>query len=73
MVSSKLIFTLDKLPSELQEEILHYAEYLATKYTSTQSKDTPQIYRKAGSMKGTFSMTEDFDEPLDDLKAYMES
>ena len=47
--------------------------YLATKYTSTQSKDTPQIYRKAGSMKGTFSMAEDFDEPLDDLKAYMES
>jgi hypothetical protein len=32
MISPKLIETLDKLPPNLQAEILHYAEYLAAKY-----------------------------------------
>jgi len=28
--------------------------------------------RKAGSAKGTFTMSEDFDEPLEDFREYME-
>ncbi|MGD1866452.1 MAG: DUF2281 domain-containing protein [Phormidesmis sp.] len=71
MISSQLISTLDKLPTNLQAEILHYAEYLADKYASSQSKATPQSYRKAGSMKGMFQLAKDFDAPLEDLKDYM--
>ena len=72
MVSPQLISTLDKLPADLQVEILHYAEYLAAKYASSQSGTQQQTYRRAGTMKGMFTMAEDFDDPLEDLKDYME-
>ncbi len=41
MISPQLIATLDKLPPNLQTEILHYAEYLATQYTQTPPPATP--------------------------------
>lgn len=72
MLSSKLIETLNKLPSNLQTEILHYAEYLAAKYAEPSSAEVSlQKYRQAGTMKGMFTMAEDFDAPLEDLKDYM--
>jgi hypothetical protein len=72
MISTQLIETLDKLPLNLQTEILHYAEYLAAKYMKTLSSETlPQKYRQAGTMKGMFTMADDFDAPLEDLKDYM--
>jgi hypothetical protein len=71
MISPKLIETLDKLPPNLQTEILHYAEYLAAKYSETSlADDSAQKYRQAGTMKGMFTMAEDFDAPLEDLKDY---
>ncbi len=72
MISPQLIATLDKLPPALQTEILHYAEYLATQYTQTPPPAAPpQTYRQAGTMKGMFTMADDFDAPLEDLKGYM--
>jgi hypothetical protein len=72
MVSPQLIATLDKLPPDIQVEILHYAEYLAAKYgQSLSAAPSPQKYRQAGTMKGMFTMAEDFDAPLEDLKDYM--
>jgi Protein of unknown function (DUF2281) len=72
MISPQLIATLDKLPPDIQTEILNYAEYLATKYTQTLSPTTPpQKYRQAGTMKGMFVMADDFDAPLEDLHDYM--
>jgi hypothetical protein len=72
MISPQLIATLDKLPPNLQTEILHYAEYLAAKYTpAPQTETLSQTYRRAGTMKGMFTMAEDFDAPLEDLKDYM--
>ena len=68
MSSSQLIETINKLPPDLQIEILHYAEYLATKYAKNLSSETPpKQYRQAGTMKGMFTMAEDFDAPLEDL------
>jgi Protein of unknown function (DUF2281) len=72
MVSPQLIATLEKLPPDLQTEILHYAEYLATKYTpSGQPETPPQKYRQAGSLQGKITLAADFDAPLEDLKDYM--
>jgi len=72
MVSPQLIATLDKLSPDLQSEILHYAEYLASKQPDQQTPETPiKKYRQAGAMKGMFTMSNDFDEPLEDLKDYM--
>jgi len=72
MISPQLIETLNKLPPDLQTEILHYAEYLAAKHAEPSPTDiSPQKYRQAGTMQGMFTMAEDFDAPLADLKDYM--
>jgi hypothetical protein len=62
---------LNKLPPHLQTEILHYAEYLAAKYAEPSPANTSQKYRQAGTMKGMFTMAEDFDTPPKDLKDYL--
>ena len=70
MVSPQLIATLDKLPPNLQAEILNYAEYLANKQLPP-PETPPKKYRQAGTMRGMFTMSDDFDDPLEDLKDYM--
>jgi Protein of unknown function (DUF2281) len=72
MLSPQLIATLDKLPPDLQAEVLNYAEYLSTKSAQPQTSDpASKKYRQAGTMKGMFTMADDFDAPLEDLKDYM--
>ena len=68
MVLPQLITTLDQLSPDLQAEILHYAEYLASQQFDKQAPATPpKKYRQAGAMKGMFTMAEDFDEPEEDF------
>ncbi len=68
----------NQLPEALKQELLDFFEFLVLKYKSqggqkkedkqpTQSKSTP----KAGFLKGTFILSPDFDEPLEDFKEYM--
>lgn len=68
----------NQLPEALKQELLDFFEFLVLKYKSqsgqktedkqpTQSKPTP----KAGFLKGTFILSHDFDEPLEDFKEYM--
>jgi hypothetical protein len=71
MISAQLIDTLNKLPPDLQVEILHYAEDLATNHSESSPADAPpQKYRQAGTMNGLFTMVTDFDALLDNLKDY---
>ena len=35
MISSKILEQLEQLPESLQAEVLHYAEYLSSKYGET--------------------------------------
>ncbi|MBC6477080.1 MAG: DUF2281 domain-containing protein [Hormoscilla sp. GM7CHS1pb] len=37
----------------------------------TEQETPPKKYRVAGTMKGMIIMSDDFDEPLEDLKDYM--
>jgi hypothetical protein len=37
----------------------------------SQPANQPKKYRQAGTLKGMFTMADDFDAPLDDLKDYM--
>ncbi len=64
-----------KMPEPLKQELLHYAKYLMSNY----SKDVPPEQnsvkkRRSGILKGTFvlPLPDDFDEPLEDFKEYME-
>ena len=56
------------LPKPMQQELELYLDYLFYK----NSKMTHKKHPKAGCMKGTFKMKNDFDEPLDDFREYME-
>ncbi len=52
---------------DLRNDLLLYIEFLLTKQKEKSTKRIPVF----GSAKGTFKMSADFDEPLDDFKEYM--
>ena len=52
---------------DLKRDLLLYIEFLLTKQ-NTQSKKRIPVF---GSAKGTFKMSADFDEPLEDFNEYM--
>jgi hypothetical protein len=53
-------------------ELLHYAEYLREKYPDNkQSQEKMETDRAYGSWAGQIIMSDDFDEPLEDLLEYM--
>ena len=69
MTEEKLILTrIQQLPEQLRKEVLHYVEFLQSKY-NTQNRKPKN--RKAGSAKGKFKLAPDFDAPLEDFKEYM--
>lgn len=70
MLSPTLIASLEKLPEQLQQEVLHYAEFLAAKYAQNNPQAPTAKRRQAGTMQGMFEMSEDFDAPVEDLQEY---
>ncbi len=65
-MSDLVLFSkLASLPPNMKIEVMDYIEFLEKKY------EKPKPHPKAGCMKGTFKMAEDFDAPLDDFKDYM--
>jgi Protein of unknown function (DUF2281) len=91
MIQAELLETLNKLPEPLQQEVLHYAEFLAEKYVD----DVPEVASSEkefdslpseeisiegasekrgafGILKGKIKISDDFDDPLEDFKEYME-
>ena len=57
------------LPESIKKEISDYMDFLMSK---KQKKNKPKKQLKAGFMKGTFKMSPDFDDPMEDFKDYME-
>ncbi|PSB04754.1 type II toxin-antitoxin system VapB family antitoxin [Merismopedia glauca] len=75
MIQPVILQKLAELPESLQTEVLHYVEFLLEKHMKNSNQDKPtQKLRVAGTMKGMFvlPLPDDFDEPLEDLKEYME-
>lgn len=54
-MSAQLLETLEKLSPEKQREVEDFALFLLSKESGTPQKKTP----KFGSMKGTFTMSDD--------------
>jgi hypothetical protein len=71
MSDLSLYLKISLLPDSLKSEINDYIDFLREK--KLKKKVTSQKHPKAGCMKGTFKMSPDFDEPLEDFKEYMES
>ena len=58
------------IPSEYLSEVADFLDYLSYKIAKNQS--TPNcLKRTPGRMKGDIYMSDDFDAPIDDFKAYM--
>lgn len=69
MTEEKAILAqIQQLPEKLKQEVLHYVEFLQTKYNAQNRKPKN---RKAGSAEGKFTIAPDFDAPLEDFKEYM--
>ncbi|MGK7902767.1 MAG: DUF2281 domain-containing protein [Hormoscilla sp.] len=74
MLQTKIVDNLSKLPESIQEEVLHYVEFLVERYAQKiNEEDVIKPKRKAGALKGTFvlPLPDYFDEPLEDFKEYM--
>lgn len=71
-IDTEIFQTIVKMPEPLKKEILHYAEYLLEKQAKTESsqEQLEQIHGY-GSWAGQIVMSDDFDEPLEDIKEYM--
>ena len=55
---------IERMPAEMQEEVLLFADFLL-------SKNPQPATPKFGSLKGKIHLSADFDEPLSDFEAYM--
>lgn len=72
MISEQvLIKEIYTLPESLKEEVLHYIQFLKQKHNAQSEPAPPRKKRKAGSAKGKFVMSDDFDAPLEDFAEYM--
>ena len=75
MIQPAILEKLEQLPDSLQTEVLHYIEFLIEKHAKNSTQEKPPKKRRvAGTMKGMFvlPLPDDFDEPLEDMKEYME-
>lgn len=52
----------------MKGEVLDFIDFLVQKYRLSQSEK--KIIPTYGSLKGTFKMSDDFDEPLDEFNEY---
>ncbi len=59
---------IETLPVHLQKEVFDFVEFLMIK----ERREPTKRKRQFGSGKGMFVMSDDFDEPLDDFKEYMQ-
>ncbi|NEO03828.1 MAG: DUF2281 domain-containing protein [Moorea sp. SIO3I7] len=74
-IDTEILQTVEKMPESLKQELLHYAKYLMANYSQDISPEQHAVNkRRSGILKGTFvlPLPDDFDEPLEDFKEYME-
>ncbi|MEG4488832.1 type II toxin-antitoxin system VapB family antitoxin [Microcoleus sp. D2_18a_B4] len=72
MRETAILKNLEKLPESVKQAVLDYIEFLVNRY----AQEVPQTEKAAkrgglGIWKGKIWMSDDFDEPLEDLKDYM--
>lgn len=74
-VDSEILQTITLMSEPLKQEILHYAKYLIQNYSQFNSQNNiRQTKRRSGILKGTFNLPlpDDFNDPLEDFKEYMD-
>jgi Protein of unknown function (DUF2281) len=78
-IETAILDNVGKLPEAMKQSVLLYSEFLASQYQLPTIPDTgfqtqvdinPSQYG-FGSLAGQIIMSDDFDEPLEDLQDYM--
>jgi len=64
-----LVAKIEKLPPEKQVEVEDFVNFLASKQLGQEAQLLKK--RQFGAFKGKITMSDDFDEPLEDFKEYM--
>ena len=72
IIESAILNNLKKLPESVKQAVLDYIEFLVNRYAQEPPK-TEKVAKRGGLgiWKGKIWMSDDFDEPLEDLKDYM--
>ena len=65
-----ILLQLYQLPEQLKIEVLHYVAFLRGQHSQQQQVLRPHK-RKFGSAQGKYTLSADFNAPLDDFKEYM--
>lgn len=68
MTEQQIINQLKLMPESLKKEVLDFIGYLLNKYSA---EKVVQKAPRFGSVKGKYTLSNDFDAPLDDFKEYM--
>jgi hypothetical protein len=71
MTSLTLYTQIEALPSKLKKEAKKLLEDMLENQAKEKSKKPSIKKRSFGSLKGKIHLSEDFDNPLDDLMEYM--
>lgn len=73
MIQPAIIEKLEALPTSLQTEVLHYIEFLSERYVDQKNVSNSRVKKRDafGVWQGKIWMSDDFDEPLEDMKDYM--
>ncbi|ASC73859.1 hypothetical protein XM38_048330 [Halomicronema hongdechloris C2206] len=85
MVKPVILEKLEALPESMQAEVLHYIEFLLEKHLKSAGDTLHELRQDLansteeeaekrygyGSLADQITMSDDFDEPLDDLVEYM--
>lgn len=67
MIQPLILEKLAELPESLQTEVLHYIEFLIEKQAKNSTQEKPTKRGGLGIWKGKIWMSDDFDEPVEDL------
>ena len=73
MIQPVILEKLAELPESLQTEVLHYIEFLSEKQAKNSTQEKPTKRGGLGMWKGKISMSDDFDEPLENMKKYVDA
>ncbi len=71
MLTTTIAESLNQLPENLQQEVLHYIEFLHDRYTKATIAVPPAKRGALGAWKGKIKIADDFDAPLEDFQDYM--
>lgn len=72
MIENAILNNVEKLPESVKQSVLDYTDFLVNRYAADADSTSKAPQRGGlGIWQGQIWMSDDFDEPLEDLKDYM--